>query len=332
MKPGLTLAPGRCVVAQMPRASCAACAEACPHGALTALPGGISLSPGRCSGCGHCVAACPQDALSLPQLPAAVEAEAEGVAHVSCPRAPDPPEGARLCAQALSLRELARLWLGGTRILALRIGDCSGCPEAPGAEAGLTSRLAHLNALLAARELAPLEARLVPARARAAPRRGLSPPDRGRRALLGLAGGLSRRPDAAAALRGMQLLPAPAGARPCFAWAPGIVAERCSGCDACIRICPEGALIRVKDSTGEMRYTSAPAGCTGCGLCRDICDEDAVELRKTSETLPDVALFPYTCRSCRAEAHHPSAAFAAEALCPACRISGHHRKTVLVLP
>lgn len=332
MTPRLALAAGRCVVAQMPRASCSACVEACPHAALAVMPGGVSLVPDRCSGCGHCVAACPQGALSLPHAPPAVEAEGEGVAHICCPRVPDVPAGASLCAQALSLGDLARLWLGGTRLLALRIGDCSSCPEAPAVAAGLAGRLAQLNALLAARNLAPLQARLVPARARAASRRAEPSPDRGRRALLGLFGDPALRSDPVAALRGLQLLPPPAGAAAVFARAPGIVAQRCSGCDACTRICPEKALIRVKDSGGEMRYTSAPAACTGCGLCRDICDEDAVELRKTSEALPDVALFSYTCRTCRAEAHHPSAAFAAEALCPACRISGHHRKTVLVLP
>lgn len=327
MSAALALAPGRCVAARMPQASCTACIEACPHAALSTAPGGIALAPEACSRCGHCVATCPLGALSLPATPSPVLAEEAGVALVACARAPQAPAEAAPCAQALGLGDLARLWLGGVRVLALATGDCATCPEAP--RAGLAERLAQLNALLAARGLAPLQARVAPAALLMGAR-----PVPGRRALLGL--GRTAHPsaprDPAAALAALQHLPAAVGRGPAlFAFAPGINASRCTGCDACIRICPTQALIRVKDARGEMRYATDPAACTGCGLCKDICDKDAVDLRVTSEVLPEVPLHAFVCRSCRAEAVHPQPGFAAEALCPACRTSGHHRAPVVVL-
>ncbi|MFA5027074.1 MAG: 4Fe-4S dicluster domain-containing protein, partial [Candidatus Methylomirabilota bacterium] len=58
-----------------------------------------------------------------------------------------------------------------------------------------------------------------------------------------------------------------------------IAAERCSGCQACLRACPAEAV------SGERRrpHVIDPARCTACGACRDACPTQAVRTRPRKE-------------------------------------------------
>jgi formate hydrogenlyase subunit 6/NADH:ubiquinone oxidoreductase subunit I len=48
------------------------------------------------------------------------------------------------------------------------------------------------------------------------------------------------------------------------------VAEGCTACGACARVCPTGALALVVDEE-EYRLTFAPQACIGCGMCAHMC-------------------------------------------------------------
>ena len=50
-----------------------------------------------------------------------------------------------------------------------------------------------------------------------------------------------------------------------------IDAERCTGCGACIEVCPAGAIALV-----DGRAHMAEETCTGCGVCLEVCPEDAI--------------------------------------------------------
>lgn len=50
-----------------------------------------------------------------------------------------------------------------------------------------------------------------------------------------------------------------------------IDAERCTGCGACIEVCPVGAIALVDDVARVDDKT-----CTGCEACLDVCPEDAI--------------------------------------------------------
>ncbi len=55
---------------------------------------------------------------------------------------------------------------------------------------------------------------------------------------------------------------------------PRILAERCSGCERCIHICPTQALGQVEGKAGLVE----PDNCTYCALCEDICPDSAIAL------------------------------------------------------
>lgn len=50
--------------------------------------------------------------------------------------------------------------------------------------------------------------------------------------------------------------------------------ERCTGCGACARACPEGIVATGRGGHPYLRFTTA---CTFCGACADACPEDVFE-------------------------------------------------------
>jgi NAD-dependent dihydropyrimidine dehydrogenase PreA subunit len=57
--------------------------------------------------------------------------------------------------------------------------------------------------------------------------------------------------------------------------------DRCTGCGACVEMCPVGAISLVD---GRARVDEET--CTGCGACVDACPEDAVHLAVQGELVP----------------------------------------------
>lgn len=55
---------------------------------------------------------------------------------------------------------------------------------------------------------------------------------------------------------------------------PVIDPARCTGCHACVDICPTTALIQLK----EKAVLAYPERCTYCSDCQNICPEDAIDL------------------------------------------------------
>jgi len=51
-----------------------------------------------------------------------------------------------------------------------------------------------------------------------------------------------------------------------------IDAERCTGCSACVNVCPVGA-IALMDNRARVDEET----CTGCGACLDVCPQQAIQ-------------------------------------------------------
>jgi ferredoxin len=106
-------------------------------------------------------------------------------------------------------------------------------------------------------------------------------------------------------------------------YAPMIDPRRCTGCDACARICPHDVIEIEPDA-----YRIDPDGCTGCGMCMDLCAAGAVSLH-TLEPFPQrlVPLRQDRCRACGVAFHVPRGQPLADSkTCPICTATNHHKQ------
>ena len=306
-------------------AGCADCIAACPHDALSYEAGGIALDAGACSGCGACAGICPARAITLD----APEPVTDGRRLIAvCARHPAARgHPAPVCINRAGLSDFAAWALAGIREIAIATGDCDTCPESTPRH--LASMAGDFAPLARAHGLPGIE--IVEAGApdlKLWSRRAEDGPVPARRALLrAITAPLRDESAATPPLHSLQSRDS------VFAFAPVIDANACSGCDACVNLCPEGVLTLINDSDGKMRYGTAAAACTGCLLCEDICADHAVEVSAMHPNPPEIALVEFSCRACGVSAHVPaSGRRAASGLCPVCAASGHHKKLFQVFP
>lgn len=228
--------------------------------------------------------------------------------------------------------DLAGLYLKGVRRILLWTGETT--QDAAGERAAL-NRLGQactgLNGVLTSRGMAPIKLRPVTPEhpASAAITSALeAPADMGRRRAFGrLAEDIATlAPDENPwPLAQLQTVPGE-GAR--FAASPGIDPSKCTGCDACTRICPEGVLTLINADSADLIYQIEPEDCTGCRLCLDVCDHDAITLSECAPRRPGIALQAGQCIACGVAFHEPGAALD---LCQICRVTNHHKKLFQVL-
>lgn len=308
MSPAVRVDASRCSRTRIVEASCRSCVGACPRNALALGEAGVQVSAERCDGCGLCAAACPTEAIAVAGAAIDPVRRRGASACVACDRSgvrredSGPP-----CVHALDWRSLVRLHDQGVREIVAAVGDCDGCARGgaprideavlrvdlavrsrgrPGlslryADAPTWSHWSDGAARLAARSLD----RRVFLRRWVAPRRDEHRSARADRPVFG--------PSINAAA--------------VHARVPSIDAARCDGCDACVRLCPTGALTQETLDT-RSRYRLDASRCDGCRICVDVCDRDAVTvLAWTRHVQLELLLFARTCPSCGVEHHVPAA-------------------------
>lgn len=349
----VTLEPALCRNARTTQGGCAACADACPAGAIAMAAGAPELDPLACKGCGVCVPVCPTGAVASRESAGLLPSLGDGpLAMVAC-AAVSGSEVTVPCLAALDAETVAAAAVGRTLVLtAPEEAACGACPvgghprlnrlvlqaeqvlqafglsgrirlaygEEARAEANQMDRrqflsLGRLGFLSAASALVKPEPRQVvlqelPTRA-PAPRRRLVEAVRRQEASL---------PEGAAAVAGH------------FSGVTAAAAG-CDGCEACIRVCPTGALMLQPAAAHSDHLQFTAESCMACGLCMDACPKGVLQLMDTfspravatgqSETL---AVLPVAlCSRCGQRFH------GREQFCPACRKVGWLTEAVLAL-
>jgi len=318
------LARNACARVALPVALCDVCRMACPADAITfADDGGAPrIDADTCTGCGACAASCPEAAF-LPPVPPADPSDR--VWTLTCAGA---SASSAYCLNAVSLADLAAAAQAGIREIEVTDFDCAGCDRA-GAPP-LADTLARFNGFARERGMRPLRmTRKAPGKAGLLARLiGGVDADPDRRSLLH-GRGASSTADRIAALQ-LFLRDAGLNAAARFPFAPAIDADRCTGCDACIRACPRGALSITAGAPAA--YAIAADLCTGCGLCLAVCEADAITVGVDTAAGCLVPLYAFTCGSCKTPSHRPATGADHEKeLCQICAGRKHRRPDNLVL-
>ncbi len=328
----------RCVHALAEVASCRACVDACHAEAWRIEDEALSIDPGRCDGCGVCGSACPQHALLFDDNLSPRTDDSEIVVLVACDQIRTETHNGRIpCLHALGIRELWRLYEKGVQRFIVARPDCNNCKRAQNAVV-IERTIRELNALLESRGLAPVRVEFLPAGAweEMAAKFRKSPPGPSvsrRRLLRGSTGrimaskqSLPEQVSPAERVLGPgELLPI-SGPDDVHACVPEIDPIACRGCDACVRLCPQNAIV-FDGSDGRPRYRISAERCTGCGLCSDVCETSAIHvLSLQPQRQYAVALRAARCDSCGSPFNLPEESSLGFRICPICQRKGYNRK------
>ncbi len=336
-----TIVPDRCVHSRLEVASCSQCVTCCPRQAWEMDDDQLGLNVTACDGCGLCAAACTEAAIVQPLALDVRPHEAGQFAFAACTLSGVVAgDGVIPCLHAIGVRQLIDLYRRGVRRLVLALGECAAC--ARGQAEALHDRVGAFNCLLGNRGMSPLTLLVLShghwRGAQSAANQGVDHDDPMSRRDYFQAMTVRVTPrhsdvDGAAEVAFAEppgrLIPRQKHDEVAL-FAPGIDAQRCEACDACVRVCEYGAITL---SAGADRYDLDADACSGCGLCVDVCESDAVTVKAwASQRVFSIALRPYRCTACGAPFRRPAISDdVGTALCRICTATGHYKGLFQVL-
>lgn len=289
----------RCVRFRFRYSQCDRCVEVCPPGAITPGEEGVELDVTRCTGCGLCVPACPVSAFHQPTFPASALAKPagkqlavackpsgeEGDLHIPCLGNIEP---ALLCS--LAMRNIAVTLRG-----AEHCSECHHAPQGAAAVQALRDGMEVVAGGASTNWLAPsfeqgarrsdyrrdrrqlfrrfgnravesirseIDAGGIPESAIRAAAHYLPPRRELAERILERVDDAEQNPPLAALFDVATIEPLPG---------------RCTGCEACARVCPTGAL-KSEESQNRWQLRFRAARCVGCGVCIESCGPEALQL------------------------------------------------------
>lgn len=335
-----------CVYALFDDADCHACVDTCPTQAWILGEDALSLDTSACDGCGLCVPSCPSGALHV-HFPWAIRSlGGHMIALFACEQTGiRETDGVLPCIHALGLRQLLLLYNSGIEYLLTATDDCSDCPRHQ--SGNIHQRLDELNKLLRERHKAPMK---ISRRSTGAWTKVFGTDELITRGTL-----LSRReflrggerllhhqlvvmdPLNLAECRTVppgQLLPTTTKNKAHWPWAPQLDERRCSGCDACVKLCPTDALVTVQqEDDATPGYHLDPASCNGCGICAAVCESEAIFVESWSLAASrTIQLLEKRCTACGNTYHLPRhSSLSEEPICRVCQKHNHSGNLYQVL-
>jgi len=269
-----TYAPEICAHERQGQTGCTRCLDVCGAQAIRSEGTVIHVEPWLCQGCAACALACPTGALSVtaPDRAALLDATHAALAQ----------EGGALAVSAnggdgaLAVPALAtfgeELWLAALAAGAQSVTLDPEPDAPPQTQALLAGRLAMAQAMTAALGLGAGTVRMAgadayPASAARDAAPITPPPTARKRDFLNAA--LARlEPEG-----GFEPAPLPQGAP---VGAIEIDPSACTLCSVCARSCPTAAIRYAEDDTARIEFVEA--NCVQCGLCARMCPEQAITL------------------------------------------------------
>ncbi|MFW2439478.1 MAG: 4Fe-4S binding protein [Arenicellales bacterium] len=335
----------RCVYALLETASCRACIEACPQDAWLLSDDSLGLDAEACDGCGLCAPACPQGAIiNHDQAIAIRKWGGKLIALCACEYTEQASnEGVIPCINSVGLQDILHLQQRGIQQLLMATADCEQCKR--GNKNRLSDRVASLNAALQKTHSAGIKLSCLPLDAwqRILSDEAVSPvgPRVDRRNFLrtlastnleyGMKQADSFMLGNAPFVPPGQLIPNPSS-QTLWPYLPIMDAGRCNGCDACVKLCPQGAIVLDKADGGGC-YRLDPMRCSGCSICVDVCEREAISIRQwLMQEQHELGLKDSRCTACGVLFHLPADHTLAEfLLCQICSENNHYKNLHQVL-
>ena len=297
----------RCVRYRYAYSECNHCLEACPHEAIRLFDAGAEVLADACQICALCVAACPTDALTDKSVSAdsllKIAGDKKRVA-IAC--APSAAKGDAIvpCLGALSPVLLATFAKCGITLQLKGTAHCAECVHAATGPDMIESHRAARDILCgvdAAQQWAPLEIAAAEAvsvmdgNGHDTARRGLF------RRIIGhgsdvVSGKFEAAPAPLNAIRAAapflpdrkemlnNLYDAPVeepvrvARHPAIPAENWVVAQDCTNCEACVRVCPTGAM-QLLENDESWRLVLLPERCVACDACVEVCQPKVLRQR-----------------------------------------------------
>jgi Pyruvate/2-oxoacid:ferredoxin oxidoreductase delta subunit len=255
---------------------------------------------------------------------------------------PSAEPGIIACLHAVGARDLLQLYRNGFRHLIVASADCDACGRSQ--ETAFEDAVERLNQLLSSRDLAEISLHVLSARkwrsmlSTAMRADKGSPLDRRRFLHRVLRAGFEEGIKTTPLVQFQQENGSPLGSmlprvsdQDVMPFVPVIDPQVCNGCDACVRICPQQALV-LRQSDDVANYVSYAERCTGCGICKDVCAQDAVDVFSLqAQPTRQVPLMDFSCRICGAPVHVPSQRPQEDRVCRICARVNHYKNLYQVL-